>query len=175
MDKPILKTTLRWYISVVGKVVWRTGHITDSTSWSVNPLSVDYDQKTFHWVGYWLQCIQNYGGNFRIFKGLCWWVLWMFIYEQFEDWNHCQAWLDWPRPSLSGIWHLLASVNMGWRKVFGCVDSFLVMIPQSSCKTVAAHRWCRDFYEHGMYALVHRWRKCITKGDNCWKCFVFGN
>jgi hypothetical protein len=23
-----------------------------------------------------------------------------------------------------------------------------------------------DFYEHGMQALVHRWRKCLANGNN---------
>ena len=25
---------------------------------------------------------------------------------------------------------------------------------------------CADFYERGMQAVVHRWRKCIANGDN---------
>jgi len=24
-----------------------------------------------------------------------------------------------------------------------------------------------DFYEHGMQALVHHWKKCITNGGDC--------
>jgi hypothetical protein len=35
----------------------------------------------------------------------------------------------------------------------------------SSCETVDNPAGA-DFYERGMQALVHRWRKCIANGDD---------
>jgi hypothetical protein len=54
-----------------------------------------------------------------------------------------------------------------------CVGNiFLAMTPSAAVEQWATSDGA-DFYERGMQALVHRWRKCISSGGDCVKKIVF--